>query len=146
VGNVLRGEEGTKQLLETAPVGGRERGEELGLRPLRGLAGPPQHPVALGRRVQRIGAAIGGIAAPFHEPRPLELVHHRHHRGAVDPLLRSEALLGERPLLHEQDERAESLAAEAQRGERLLCDGTVRQVSATKQIAQLISYADVQYC
>ena len=83
--------------------------------------------------MKRVGAAIAGIAPALHVPRALELVHHGDHGRAVDALPLAEPLLGQRPLLHEQYERAEALPAEAERRQRPLRDRPVLQMRTAEQ-------------
>ena len=96
--------------------------------------------------MKRIGAAIAGVAPALHVPSALELVHHGDHGRAVDALALAEALLRHRSVLHQQDQRAEALPAQAERRQRALGDRPVLQMRASEQKAKLISYTDVQYC
>ena len=49
--------------------------------------------MAARREVQRVTAPIVGVAAPFHQPSGLEVVHEEHHGVGVDPERSSERLL-----------------------------------------------------
>jgi hypothetical protein len=139
-------DERPEHLLEAAPVGRGERREEALLRLPRCLRSPVQHAATGGGRVERVCPPVAGVSPALDEAGALELVHHRHHRRAVDPLPLAEALLRQRTLLHEQDERPEPLRAQPERREGRLRDGPVLEVRTAEQVTQLISYTDVQSC
>ena len=96
--------------------------------------------------MERVGTTVAGITPALDEAGALELVHDRDHGRAVDALPLAEPLLRERSLLHEQDERAEALPAEAERRQPPLRDRPMLQMRTAEQVTELISYTDGQYC
>ena len=70
------------------------------------------HELATGRlavcEAQGIGTPVRGIPPADHDALLLELVDQLHDRGAVDPELLAERLLGDRPLGEQVQDPAES--------------------------------------
>ena len=115
--DALLGGQTAQQAGQLDALGRRQRGADLVLMAVAGSLNLTERVPALLGQVQRVGAAVGGVAPAFDQAALLEFVDQEDHPGRVEPDELAERLLGE-PLVGGQPGEHPGVAGlEAERGE-----------------------------
>jgi len=117
--DALLGGQTAQQAGQLDALGRRQRGADLVLMAVAGSLYLAERVPAFLGQVQRVGAAVGGVAPAFDQAALFELVDQEDHPGGVEPDELADGLLGQ-PLVGGQPEQHPGVPRlEAERGEPL---------------------------